>query len=100
VTAQLGQREVMQGLTVLDMRGSIPLSRSKRFTLGKLNNYKIYSKMQKLIKELQNFYSWNQFYQERKMRPQMKKAQIQITLHKQKINEIKNSKKGKKGGKI
>ena len=51
--------------------------------------------MQKLIKELQNFYSWNQFYQERKMRPQMKKAQIQITLHKQKINEIKNSKKGK-----
>lgn len=55
--------------------------------------------MQKLIKELQNFYSWNQFYQERKMRPQMKKAQAQITLHKQKINEIKNSKKGKKGGK-
>ena len=52
--------------------------------------------MIKLIKQLQNLYSWNQFYQERKMRPQMRKAQAQISAKKREINEFKLSKKGKK----
>lgn len=55
--------------------------------------------MQKLIKQLQNLYSWNQFYQARTMRPQMKKCQIEIKNKKQEINEIKLTKKSKKGSK-
>lgn len=54
--------------------------------------------MYKLIKELQNLYSWNQFYQERKMKPEMKKCQTQIKAKKQEVNEFKMAKK-KKGGK-
>jgi len=69
------------------MRGSIPLSGAKRFTFGRSNN---------LIKQLQNLYSWNQFYQERKMRPQMRKAQAQISTKKREINELKLLKRGKK----
>jgi hypothetical protein len=49
--------------------------------------------MQKLIKQLQNLYSWNQFYQARTMRDDMKKCQMQIKLKKQEINNIKNNKK-------
>ncbi len=49
--------------------------------------------MQKLIKELQNLYSWNQFYQARTMRQEMKKCQLQIKNKKQEINEFKNNKK-------
>ena len=41
------------------------------------------------IKELQNLYSWNQFYQERKMKPQMSLCQKQIKGKKQEINELK-----------
>ena len=41
------------------------------------------------IKELQNLYSWNQFYQERKMKPQMSKCQSEIKDKKQMINELK-----------
>ncbi len=52
--------------------------------------------MIKLIKQLQNLYSWNQFYQERKMRPQMRKAQAQISTKKREINELKLLKRGKK----
>ena len=80
------------------MRGSNPLSRSKRFTLGKSNNYK-YSEMQKLIKELENLYSWSQFYQERKQKDKVKVAQIQIKNKKQEINEFKMAQKAKRGGK-
>jgi len=49
--------------------------------------------MQKLIKELQNLYSWNQFYQARTMRQEMKKCQLQIKNKKQEINELKAKKK-------
>jgi hypothetical protein len=55
--------------------------------------------MQKLIKELQNLYSWNQFHQENKNKELMKKAQKQITLKKQEINEFKMAQKKRKGGK-
>ena len=55
--------------------------------------------MQKLIKQLQNLYSWNQFYQARTMRQDMKKCQIQIKNKKQQINELKLAQKAKRGGK-
>jgi hypothetical protein len=55
--------------------------------------------MQKLIKELQNLYSWNQFYQARTMRKEMKTCQLQIKGKKQEINEFKMAQKAKKGGK-
>jgi len=45
-------------------------------------------------KELQNLYSWNQFYQERRMKPQMSLCQKQIKGKKQEINELKT--KGRK----
>ncbi len=49
--------------------------------------------MQKLIKQLQNLYSWNQFYQARTMREDMKKCQIEIKNKKQEINQLKNKNK-------
>ena len=49
--------------------------------------------MHKQIKELQNLYSWNQFYQQRNMKPEMKSAQHQITTKKKEINDLKNKKK-------
>ena len=55
--------------------------------------------MIKLIKQLQNLYSWNQFYQERQMRPQMRKTQAQISTKKREINELKITQKAWKGGK-
>ena len=55
--------------------------------------------MQKLIKELQNLYSWNQFYQARTMRKEMKMCQLQIKGKKQEINEFKMAQKAKRGGK-
>ena len=55
--------------------------------------------MQKLIKELQNLYSWNQFYQARTMRKEMKKCQIQINGKQRQINEFKMAQKAKRGGK-
>tara|TARA_Y100000389_G_scaffold105937_1_gene102806 strand:+ start:433 stop:585 length:153 start_codon:yes stop_codon:yes gene_type:complete len=47
----------------------------------------------KTIKQLQNLYSWNQFYQDRKMKPEMKKCQSDIHTLKNVINELKNKKK-------
>ena len=55
--------------------------------------------MQKLIKELENLYSWSQFYQERKQKDKVKIAQNQIKNKKQEINEFKMTQKAKKGGK-
>ena len=52
----------------------------------------------KKIKELQNLYSWNQFYQERKMRKNMKNCQVQINEKKKQINEFKVAQKTKKKG--
>ena len=48
------------------------------------------------IKELQNLYSWNQFYQETKDRSSMSKCQTQIRIKKNEINELKTKKKGAK----
>ena len=45
------------------------------------------------IKELQKLYSWNQFYQDRKMKAEMKKCQTEIDQLKNVINELKNKKK-------
>ena len=47
----------------------------------------------KKIKQLQNLYSWNQFYQDRKMKQEMKKCQSDIHTLKTVINELKNKKK-------
>ena len=47
----------------------------------------------KKIKELQKLYSWNQFYQDRKMKAEMKKCQSDIHALKLVINELKNKKK-------
>ena len=49
--------------------------------------------MQNLIKELQNLYSWNQFYQETGNKSKMKIAQNQINKKKREINELKTKKK-------
>ena len=45
------------------------------------------------IKELQKLYSWNQFYQDRKMKAEMKKCQTEIHQLKNVINELKSKKK-------
>ena len=45
------------------------------------------------IKELQKLYSWNQFYQDRKMKAEMKKCQSEINALKLVINELKTKKK-------
>ncbi len=55
--------------------------------------------MQKLIKQLQDLYSWNQFYQVRKLRKDMKKCQLQIKNKKQQINDFKMAQKARRGGK-
>ena len=47
----------------------------------------------KNIKQLQNLYSWNQFYQDRKMKDQMRKCQSEIHSLKLVINDLKNKKK-------
>ena len=49
--------------------------------------------MQNLIKELQNLYSWNQFYQKAGNKTKMKTAQNQINKKKKEINELKTKKK-------
>lgn len=45
------------------------------------------------IKELQKLYSWNQFYQDRKMKTEMKKCQSDIHTLKLVINELKSKNK-------
>ena len=47
----------------------------------------------KKIKKLQNLYSWNEFYQARKMKDAMRKCQADIHLLKREINELKTKKK-------
>jgi hypothetical protein len=55
--------------------------------------------MQNLIKQLHNLYSWNQFYQQRKMRKNMKEVQVKINDKKNQINEFKMAQKARRGGK-
>ena len=49
--------------------------------------------IQSKIKKLQNLYSWNQFYQDRKMKDNMRKCQTEIHQLKSEINSLKNNKK-------
>ena len=49
--------------------------------------------MRKSIKNLQNLYSWNQFYQARQMKNEMRRCQSQIHKLKKEINNIKTQKK-------
>ena len=61
---------------------------------SKRNNENIFwSMISKTIKQLQNLYSWNQFYQERKMKAEMKKCQSDIHALKLVINDLKTKKK-------
>ena len=51
------------------------------------------SKQQQTItKQLQNLYSWTQFYQERGNKDQIRKCQTQIAALKKAYNEIKSKK--------
>ena len=45
------------------------------------------------IKQLQNLYSWNEFYQARKMKDAMRKCQTEIHQLKREINDLKTNKK-------
>ena len=47
----------------------------------------------KKIKQLQNLYSWNEFYQGTGNKIQMRKCQTEIHQLKSEINELKNKKK-------
>jgi hypothetical protein len=49
--------------------------------------------IQSKIKKLQNLYSWNEFYQDRKMKDNMRKCQTEIHQLKSEINELKTKKK-------
>ncbi len=49
--------------------------------------------IQQNIKKLQCLYSWNEFYQARKMKTEMKKCQSDIHALKLVINELKSKKK-------
>jgi len=45
------------------------------------------------IKKLQNLYSWNQFYQARQQKDNMRRCQIQINKLKRELNTLKTQKK-------
>ena len=47
----------------------------------------------KTIKQIQNLYSWNEFYQSTGNKEQMKKCQSEIHRLKRVINELKTKKK-------
>tara|TARA_R100001443_G_scaffold31914_1_gene46104 strand:+ start:323 stop:475 length:153 start_codon:yes stop_codon:yes gene_type:complete len=49
--------------------------------------------IQSKIKSLQNLYSWNEFYQSRKMKDAMRKCQTEIHQLKREINELKTKNK-------
>jgi hypothetical protein len=49
--------------------------------------------IQSKIKKLQNLYSWNQFYQDRKMKDNMRKCQTEIHQLKSEINSLKTKNK-------
>ena len=67
-------------------------TRNGKRSISNVNN--IWCNMiSKKIKELQKLYSWNQFYQDRKMKTEMKKCQSDIHTLKLVINELKSKKK-------
>ncbi len=49
--------------------------------------------MNKITKQLQNLYSWTQFYQSRGMKTQIRKCQTEIAQLKKAYNELKSKKK-------
>ncbi len=49
-------------------------------------------KQQAITKQLQNLYSWTQFYQERGSKEQIRKCQTQIAALKKAYNETKTKK--------
>ncbi len=49
--------------------------------------------MNKITKQLQNLYSWTQFYQERGMKNQIRKCQTEIAQLKKAFNDLKTKKK-------
>ena len=49
----------------------------------------------KTIKQLQNLYSWTQFYQDRGNKEQIRKCQTEIAQLKQAYNKLKSNKNGK-----
>jgi len=49
--------------------------------------------MNKITKQLENLYSWTQFYQLRGEKDQIRKCQTEIAQLKQAYNELKNKKK-------
>jgi len=53
-------------------------------------------KQQTITKQLQNLYSWTQFYQDRGNKEQIRKCQTQIAELKKAYNHTKSNKNGKK----
>ena len=51
--------------------------------------------MNKITKQLENLYSWTQFYQERGNKDQIRKCQTQIAELKKVYNQLKSNKNGK-----
>ena len=49
--------------------------------------------IQSKIKQLQNLYSWNEFYQDRKLKDNMRKCQTEIHQLKSEINSLKTKNK-------
>ena len=49
--------------------------------------------MKEISKQLQNLYSWTQFYQERGNKPQIRKCQTEIAQLKKAFNDLKTKKK-------
>ena len=64
------------------------------------NTIEMKNNISNVIKDLENLYSWSQFYQSRNQRTKVKLAQSQIRNRKQDLvelkNEFKNFKKKKK----
>ena len=53
------------------------------------------NKQQTITKNLQNLYSWTQFYQERGNKDQIRNCQTEIAQLKQAYNQLKSKKDGK-----
>ena len=51
--------------------------------------------MNKITKQLENLYSWTQFYQSRGNKEQIRKCQTQIAELKKAYNQLKSNKNGK-----
>ena len=70
--------------------------RSRYINGGSIPPTSTMSKQQQTItKQLQNLYSWTQFYQERGNKDQIRKCQTQIAELKKAYNQTKSNKNGK-----